>query len=92
MPVAVQEKRYVEFLSPAAVRIQLQREGFMVFSWSDGPGAEYADHWHPHDEYIVVAEGRIIFIIDGKRFALEKGDAHLHALKTARDSALCIIT
>jgi quercetin dioxygenase-like cupin family protein len=67
--------KYSDFGNTADLRRQLENEGYSVFSWSDSAGAVYEDHQHSHDEYIVVATGRIVFIINKQRFQLEPGDA-----------------
>jgi quercetin dioxygenase-like cupin family protein len=71
----LQKGKYSNCASAAGLREKLEAEGFDVFSWSDSPGAVYSDHSHPHDEYIVVASGRIVFVVDNQRFPLEAGDA-----------------
>lgn len=45
------------------------------FPRQDGPGAFYSPHSHPHDEYIVVHSGEIVFLIDGKHLLVTAGDA-----------------
>jgi len=57
------------------LREKLSSEGFSIFSWQDGPGAYYSPHSHPHDEYIVVHTGEIVFQIDGEDLLVAAGDA-----------------
>jgi quercetin dioxygenase-like cupin family protein len=75
MAATLQKGKYSDCIGTAILREKLEAEGFDVFSCSDSPGAVYSDHSHSHDEYIVVATGRIVFIIDNQRFPLEAGDA-----------------
>jgi quercetin dioxygenase-like cupin family protein len=67
--------KYAAFDGSATVRNILASEGYDIFAWSDGPGAYYSKHSHPHDEYIVVDIGQITFLIDAQPFQLESGDA-----------------
>jgi quercetin dioxygenase-like cupin family protein len=53
---------------------RLAREGFSVFSWTDGPRAHYAAHAHDHDESIWVVAGEITFTAAGRTFCLRPGD------------------
>lgn len=57
------------------MREKLSSEGFSIFSWQDGPGAYYSPHSHPHDEYIVVHCGEMVFLIDNLEFVVTTGDA-----------------
>lgn len=52
----------------------LEQQGLSVFSWRDPPGATYAEHYHGHDEVIVVTRGAIEFTIGGQSYLLEAGD------------------
>jgi quercetin dioxygenase-like cupin family protein len=58
----------------SALRRQLEREGFSVWSWTDPPGADYQPHSHDHDESLWVVAGEIVFGANGKEFRLEAGD------------------
>jgi mannose-6-phosphate isomerase-like protein (cupin superfamily) len=49
-------------------------EGYDIFPWQDPPGAHYAPHQHPHDEFIVVHSGSMVFDIKGKKYLLQAGD------------------
>jgi quercetin dioxygenase-like cupin family protein len=57
-----------------ALRERLEREGYEVFCWSDGPGATYTPHAHEHDESIWVVDGEISFGLGGRTFRLGAGD------------------
>lgn len=67
--------KYAELKNSAAIRAALVKDGYEIFSWSDRPGAYYSKHSHPHDEYIVVESGQIIFLIEKQSYTLERGDA-----------------
>ncbi len=72
---SVAQRKYSDCKSVNEMREKLSSEGFSIFSWQDGPGAYYSPHSHPHDEYIVVHSGEIVFIIDGEEFVVTAGDA-----------------
>jgi quercetin dioxygenase-like cupin family protein len=79
MQASVYERKYSQ-LSRGDVREALEREGYDVLSWSDGPGKYYPEHSHPHDEFIVVVSGGIVFEIGGRSYPLQPGDClHLPA-------------
>ncbi|HEY9685097.1 MAG TPA: cupin domain-containing protein [Oculatellaceae cyanobacterium] len=67
--------KYADLKNSAAIHAALAKDGYKIFSWSDRPGAYYSKHSHPHDEYIVVESGQIIFLIQEQSYPLEKGDA-----------------
>jgi quercetin dioxygenase-like cupin family protein len=56
------------------LRRRLDEEGFAVWSWSDGAGAEYKPHTHDHDESLWVIDGHIQFGIAGDCYELGPGD------------------
>ena len=58
----------------AALRGQLEGEGFSVMRWHDPPGRTYAPHRHGHDESLWVVRGAIVFRIDGCDYRLGPGD------------------
>jgi quercetin dioxygenase-like cupin family protein len=58
----------------SALRARLEGEGFSVFRWHDGPGAEYAPHAHDHDESIIVVDGEITFGVGDRALCLGPGD------------------
>lgn len=62
-------------LSAQELQSHLSQDGYQIFAWRDAPGAYYPAHSHPHDEFIVVASGSIIFQIAGSQYALNAGDA-----------------
>jgi quercetin dioxygenase-like cupin family protein len=71
----VAQRQYSDCKSANDLREKLSSEGFLIFSWQDGPGAYYSPHSHPHDEYIVVYSGEIVFQIDGEDMLVTTGDA-----------------
>ncbi len=60
--------------SEKELKSELISEGYDVFPWQDPPGAHYHPHKHPHDEFIVVQSGSILFEIAGKKYRLQAGD------------------
>lgn len=72
---SVVQGKYSDCSSAKELREKLSSEGFSIFSWQDGPGAYYSPHSHPHDEYIVVHAGEIVFLIDGEAMLVTVGDA-----------------
>ncbi len=74
MTVLSLEKRKFDCHSEPALRQRLESQGYSVFAWQDRPGAYYSPHSHDHDEFIVVHQGTIRFLIDGKPYDLEPGD------------------
>ncbi|HEY9784058.1 MAG TPA: cupin domain-containing protein [Candidatus Obscuribacterales bacterium] len=65
---------FADVKSISELRRRLKDEGYSIFEWQDGPGAYYSPHSHPHDEFIVVASGNIVFTIDGLDYELSAGD------------------
>jgi quercetin dioxygenase-like cupin family protein len=53
---------------------QLEADGFEVFVWRDGAGADYSAHSHDHDESLWVVEGEITFGAEGRSLRLAPGD------------------
>ena len=60
----------------AALRRQLEAEGFSVWSWTDRPGADYQPHSHDHDESLWVVSGEIVFGANGSEFRLGAATPH----------------
>jgi quercetin dioxygenase-like cupin family protein len=61
-------------LDETALHRQLVSEGFEVWSWTDGAGADYRPHAHDHDESVWVVAGEITFGAAGSEFRLGPGD------------------
>lgn len=72
---SVAQRKYSDCKSVSEIREKLSSEGFSIFSWQDSPGAYYSPHSHPHDEYIVVHSGEIVFFIDEEELIVTAGDA-----------------
>lgn len=72
--LSLEKGKYSAVESSSALKRQLEQCGLSVFSWQDSSGAYYSPHQHSHDEFIVVYEGRIVFLISGVRFEMEAGD------------------
>src|ERR1700757_3352253 len=69
------KSRYAKFGKIAELKHQLAFEGYSIIPWRDRAGRYYGPHSHPHDEYIVIASGKITFTIDHQEIKLEAGDA-----------------
>ncbi len=72
--VQVIKGRYSNYSSEKELRETLTHEGFDVFPWQDSPGAFYSAHQHPHDEFIVIHSGSMLFKIGTKEYRLDPGD------------------
>jgi len=72
--VTVNKAKYAKLAATGELRSILEKQGLSVFSWYDPPGATYAEHYHGHDEVIVVSHGAIEFTIAGQSYLLEAGD------------------
>jgi quercetin dioxygenase-like cupin family protein len=57
-----------------SLRKQLEEEGFTIFCWQDGPGADYEPHSHEHDESLWMIEGQMTFGAGGREWSLAPGD------------------
>jgi quercetin dioxygenase-like cupin family protein len=81
----------------AALRKQLEADGFDVISWHDPPGADYTPHTHDHDESMWVVSGEITFGIAGTSYRLQAGDrlmlpgGTVHTAHAGRDGAVYLI-
>ncbi len=53
---------------------RLLDEGYLLFQWQDTAGASYTPHQHAEDEFIVVASGRIVFMVSDKEYEICPGD------------------
>ena len=73
--VQILANQYGQYQNLSQLRSKLKEEGYSLFEWQDSPQAYYSPHQHPHDEYIVVVSGEIVFTIDDKDFKLTAGDA-----------------
>jgi quercetin dioxygenase-like cupin family protein len=62
-------------LGAQELQSRLSQDGYSILAWRDAPGAYYPEHSHPHDEFIVVYSGSIVFEIAGSQYALNAGDA-----------------
>lgn len=72
--LSLRKAKYNSCESENELRAVLISEGYSIFPWQDGPGASYVPHHHPHDEFIVVQSGSIVFKVDGKDIRVEPGD------------------
>ncbi|HXM34143.1 MAG TPA: cupin domain-containing protein [Pyrinomonadaceae bacterium] len=56
------------------LRERLQREGYSVFEWSDGPGAVYGPHSHTEDQSHWIISGELELTVAGEEYTLRAGD------------------
>ena len=64
-------------VSPVKTRRVLHTDNLMMAVWdfSDGPWEEPEPyHSHPHDQVVYLAEGEVLFFIDGESTGLTAGD------------------
>lgn len=86
---AFRHSAYALPVSPAA--IQADHPGFTFDTFRDPPGQIWADFVHDTDEFVVVAEGRIIIEVGAERTECGPGDlvripaGARHTLHTAAD-------
>jgi quercetin dioxygenase-like cupin family protein len=91
--------RWAEAGAPeeGVLRARLEKDGFEIFRWSDGPGATYTPHSHDHDESLWVIAGRITFGIAGRDYPLGPGDrlmlpkGTVHTAEVGADGATYLI-
>lgn len=75
---------------PAAV--QADHPGFSFDTFCDPPGQVWADFMHDTDEFVVVAEGRVVIEVGGERADCRPGDlvripaGTRHTLRTSSES------
>lgn len=66
--------------------------GFTFDTYRDPPGQVWADFVHAHDEFVVVAAGRVEIEVGGERALCRPGDlvripaGMRHTLRTSRDA------
>lgn len=60
--------------NPAALRQQLQDEGYSVFQWSDEPGTKYGPHAHPEDQSHWIISGELELRVGHETYTLRAGD------------------
>lgn len=46
----------------------------LMSTWA--PGSELGAHVHPHEQIGICLQGRSIFTIDGRKYAVQKGDVY----------------
>lgn len=58
----------------AALRAELEAEGYSVYAWTDGVGATYPAHTHDDDQSHWVLSGSIALTVGGAEYVLAAGD------------------
>jgi quercetin dioxygenase-like cupin family protein len=57
------------------IRERLMQEGYsLINKYNDSPNEIFPDHDHPGDQLLVVLEGSIEIVMDGKTSVLRSGD------------------
>lgn len=77
MAVIREQESTKEVIGDKRVRYLTHTENLMmvVIDFDDGPTAEPdPPHSHPHEQVSYVAEGEVIFFLDGSPHPLKKGD------------------
>jgi quercetin dioxygenase-like cupin family protein len=72
--VKVAEWKGAEAPRQAALRKELEGEGYSVYAWTDGPGTTYPPHTHDDDQSHWIVSGALALTVDGKEYVLEAGD------------------
>ena len=52
----------------------IHSEHVTLADWTIAPGAEFPEHAHPHDQVMLVVDGRFELTIDGDTRVLNSGD------------------
>jgi len=74
--VGIQIKRWSENTSPdpGELRARLEREGYIVFQWSDQPGTKYDPHSHPENQSHWILSGQLELRVASETYTLSAGD------------------
>lgn len=58
-----------------AIKQRMLREGYSIINeYNDSPNEVFPDHNHPGDQFLVVIDGFIEIVMDGKTSVLKPGD------------------
>jgi quercetin dioxygenase-like cupin family protein len=60
--------------SEPALRMELERQGYVVTRWVYPPGTYFPDHHHETDKMDAVVSGRLRVTMKGQEIILEAGD------------------
>jgi hypothetical protein len=63
--LTVRSNRQLGDSSPSQIISELRAEADHCYSWSNGPGALYAEHAHPYRKILYVTAGSITFTPQG---------------------------
>lgn len=77
MPFLLRSEITPETIAPGRTRYLTQTESMMlvVFDFNDGPHAQPdPPHSHPHEQVSYLAEGEVMFFMDGEPTHLHPGD------------------
>lgn len=69
-------ERWAYFYAPnaAMLRLELEREGYRVFQWSDAPNMIYPQHKHETAQSHWIVRGALELNVDGQIYVLQAGD------------------
>lgn len=77
---------------------RLEQEASGCYSWSNGPGDQYAAHRHPYEKVLYCVEGSITFRLEeeGRDLELKPGDrmvlkpGTVHSAQVGPGGCVCI--
>ncbi len=58
----------------AKLVVELEADGYSVYSWTDGAHAVYPPHTHDDDQSHWVLSGALALTVDGQEYVLRAGD------------------
>ena len=63
-------------MKPEDLMNKLRSEAGGCYSWSNGPGEQYAPHTHNYEKVLYCVDGSITFVLEkeGRRLELKPGD------------------
>jgi quercetin dioxygenase-like cupin family protein len=77
---------------------RLRREATGCYSWSNGPGDQYAPHSHSYEKVLYCVDGSITFVLEAeaRRLELKPGDrmvlpaGTIHSAEVGPNGCTCI--
>ncbi len=63
-----------QYVDTAALKQQLQSEGFNAYEWTGRPGGAYLDYIHTQDEVVCVLSGTADVKVADEQETVESGD------------------
>jgi quercetin dioxygenase-like cupin family protein len=74
MSLRIERWNKTEKPASSMMRRQLEREGYSVFQWSDGPGTVYEPHSHAEDQSHWIISGHLQLTVGSETYTLGAGD------------------